>query len=199
MNAAAHDIKKQLRKKLRHVRREISETDRDQCSILMTQHFISSSYFTESQQIAFYVTHDGEIDPTHLLKRAWQLGKCCYLPVMTGKRSKQLYFVRYEAGESLDSNEYGILEPSLISSKHPIDPTALDLVLLPLVGFDLKGARLGMGAGCYDYTFAFRKTSQKPLLIGLGYECQHCDLFPIESWDIPLDGVVTEKEFYMFK
>ena len=72
----------------------------------------------------------------------------------------------------------------------------LDLVLVPLVAFDDRGNRLGMGGGYYDQTFAFlsqRQHYRRPTLLGVAYEFQRLVALPVQAWDIPLDGVATEK------
>ncbi len=77
---------------------------------------------------------------------------------------------------------------------------ALDLVLLPLVGFDEQGGRLGMGGGFYDRSLAYlarRKNGHKPTLIGLAHECQKVDRLALASWDIPLAGTVTDAGWYV--
>ncbi len=76
----------------------------------------------------------------------------------------------------------------------------LDLVFLPLVAFDRVGHRVGMGGGYYDRTFAFvQQMHHKPILIGLAYEMQQVDGLPFCTWDIPLDGVLTEKQLRLFQ
>jgi 5-formyltetrahydrofolate cyclo-ligase len=70
-------------------------------------------------------------------------------------------------------------------------------VLLPLVAFDPQGGRLGMGGGYYDRTFAFlngQKGGQKPKLIGLAHHFQQIPKLPIESWDVPLNAIVTDEQ-----
>jgi 5-formyltetrahydrofolate cyclo-ligase len=81
----------------------------------------------------------------------------------------------------------------------------LDVVLMPLVGFDRTGARLGMGGGFYDATFAFKqklstgsKTSTgKPALIGLAHACQQVESLATDTWDIPLFAIATDKEIIL--
>lgn len=111
------------------------------------------------------------------------------------KDSKILIFVRYNYGDALRLNRYGILEPA-----HPtieIDPHLLDLVLTPLVAFDPAGHRLGTGGGFYDSTFKFKRdlAIEQPVLIGLGYAAQQTETIPSDDWDIRLSGIVTEKGF----
>jgi 5-formyltetrahydrofolate cyclo-ligase len=67
-------------------------------------------------------------------------------------------------------------------------------VVLPLVGFDAQGHRLGMGGGWYDRSFAFRGTlAPPPWLVGAAFEAQRCDDgIPAERWDVALDAVCSE-------
>jgi 5-formyltetrahydrofolate cyclo-ligase len=77
----------------------------------------------------------------------------------------------------------------------------LDMLIVPLVGFDGRGRRLGMGGGFYDATLAFlrrRRIWKKPYLIGLAFECQRVTEIPSEPWDIRLNAILTEKEFFRF-
>lgn len=80
-------------------------------------------------------------------------------------------------------------------------PWGLDLIILPLVAFDLSGNRLGMGGGFYDRTLSFKHQRchwKGPKLIGIAHELQRVDLLPVNDWDIPLDAVITEQKLYQF-
>ena len=86
------------------------------------------------------------------------------------------------------TNRYGIIESS--------DPrqrglNSLDALLIPLVGFDARGNRLGMGAGFYDRALA-KRLGRRPLAIGVAFGCQQVDSLPVDPWDQPLDYVVTD-------
>lgn len=98
----------------------------------------------------------------------------------------------------LVNNRYGILEPS---TKY-IKPTAqLDIILMPLVGFDRLGNRLGMGGGYYDRALAFKRRQawrKKPLLIGLAFDGQEIQQLAAQPWDIPMDAVATPTRFIRF-
>ena len=69
---------------------------------------------------------------------------------------------------------------------------------MPLVGFDRHGGRLGMGGGFYDRTFEFvrRVPALSPRLIGLAHDIQRMNLLPVQPWDIPLQGIVTDQGRY---
>jgi 5-formyltetrahydrofolate cyclo-ligase len=80
-----------------------------------------------------------------------------------------------------------------------INPRWLDLVLVPLVGFDERGTRLGMGAGFYDRHFAFlrhRRTWHWPRLLGLAFDVQRVERLADAAHDVPLWGIVTERGIY---
>ena len=91
-------------------------------------------------------------------------------------------------------NRFNIEEPTLDSTAI-IELTAHDCLLMPLVGFDAKGNRLGMGGGFYDRTLAPLQRlcdgPPRPLLIGVAHDCQQVPVLPIEPWDIPLDVIIT--------
>jgi 5-formyltetrahydrofolate cyclo-ligase len=66
---------------------------------------------------------------------------------------------------------------------------------MPLVGFDPRGNRIGMGKGYYDRALSFRRRQQHwktPRLVGLAFECQRVDALPARAHDVPLDALVTE-------
>jgi len=139
---------------------------------------------------------DGEIDPYPLLQALWALGKIIYLPVLVPFSRQKLWFAKYAPSDRLVLNRFGIPEPV---RRRLIKPCALDLVLTPLVAFDSRGHRIGMGGGYYDRSFAFlrrRRHWRKPRLLGLAYELQKLPGIIPNDWDIPLDAVATEARIY---
>ena len=102
----------------------------------------------------------------------------------------------YHAETKLIENRYKILEPKY-NKEYEMQASQLDCVFVPLLAFDKIGNRLGMGAGFYDATFAFTQQKQHTIqLIGLAYEFQHVDSLVPESWDVPLNAIITEKQIY---
>jgi 5-formyltetrahydrofolate cyclo-ligase len=109
-----------------------------------------------------------------------------------------MVFQRVRPHERLTQNRFGIPEPRR-NRKQQRKVWALDLVLLPLVGFDRHGGRLGMGGGFYDRSLAYlkmRKNWHKPTLWGLAHECQQVDRLAMASWDVPLQATLTNKAWY---
>ena len=186
----------QLRQIIRRQRRAIGPSEAGYCAEQLAQHVCSGRFATNSRHIAAYLASDGEIDPIPLMQRLWQLGKKLYLPVIVPFSNKKLWFARFDPGDRLVYNRYGIPEPE---QRRLIKPCELDLVFTPLVAFDTRGHRLGMGSAYYDRSFAFlgkRTSLYKPKLVGLAYEFQKQAAITVNSWDIPLNAIVTETAIY---
>ena len=191
-NEQLQQSKSQLRKDLRRKRRALSPKQQQTASAMLDRVLNGNFSFIKAKHIAVYLANDGEINPKEVLKRAVAAGKHCYLPVLTPEG--KLWFRRYRPGDRLKANHFGIPEPQQGNWR---PAKALDLVLMPLVGFDRDGGRLGMGGGFYDKTFEWIKTQPKlsaPKLIGLAHQCQEVDHLELASWDIPLSAVATDIE-----
>jgi 5-formyltetrahydrofolate cyclo-ligase len=189
------DTRQQSRKKLLNQRARITLSQQKKASTIITEQLSQHPIFLQSRTIASYKAIQHEIDPSALIHKAWQNNQTCYLPVLQGQ---QLIFCTYQANTQLKKNRFNIPEPPL-SLDRCIAPRAIDLVLVPVVGFTEKGQRLGMGAGFYDRSFDFllnSARSARPFLIGLAYEWQKLESFTEKNWDVPLNAVITEKKIY---
>ncbi|TVT68808.1 MAG: 5-formyltetrahydrofolate cyclo-ligase [Pseudomonas sp.] len=187
-----------LRRKLRHARRQLTPAQQRLAARRLYRQLAQHPRFRRAQHIALYLPNDGEIDPRLLLQAAQRRGKATYIPVLNPWPRTRMVFQRIEPGEQLRRNRFGILEP-VIRTARQRRVWALDLLLMPLVGFDGKGGRLGMGGGFYDRSLAYRamrKKSHKPTLLGLAHECQRVDQLPLESWDVALQATVTDQGWY---
>ncbi len=192
--------RRQLRNALKLKRAQLTAQQQRHASNQICHRLQSSNLFLNSQRLAFYLAYKGEVTTDSLLTRALDMGKTCYLPILHPIKHNQMLFGQYRKGDRLNENFLGILEPDLTTTQL-ISSRSLDLIITPLVAFDNKGNRLGMGAGFYDRTFAFKKLSSrsKPHLIGLAYQFQLTPNIQPESWDVALTAVYTEQHIYSFK
>ena len=136
-----------------------------------------------------------------LIRRAVLTGKRCYLPVLHPLGHQRLWFARWQPGDVLRPNRYGIPEP-VWKRNRLIDSRVLDLLLMPLVGFDDHCNRMGMGAGYYDRTLAWRLRHRYwmgPTLMGYAYGLQKIGALNTQPWDVTMDMVVTESRLYRCK
>ena len=189
------DTRDTLRSSLREKRQELSPEQQETAAASLFSMLGNQDFFRVAQRIAFYQVADGEIDPRMLLDLALSEGKSCFLPVIQQDNPEFVSFAPYDADTELVPNKWGIAEPP---ASEVISPTNFDVVFVPLVVFSKDCFRLGMGKGFYDRTFSFKILNRRssPMLVGLAHENQLVDSFPVESWDVRLDAVATEKNIY---
>ena len=199
MNETAPLSRPHLRRMLRKARRALTPSEQRQAAHGLYRQLAQHPLFRRAKHISLYLPTDGEIDPRLLLRAAQRRGKATYLPVLSAWPRTKMVFQRVKPGETLLPNRFRILEPR-VNARRQRKVWALDLVLLPLVGFDDTGGRLGMGGGFYDRSLAYlarRKSWRKPALLGLAHECQKVDRLAQASWDVPLAGTVTDRQWYV--
>ncbi len=192
------NTKTDLRRHLRAQRVALSPAQQAQAARALAVQLCETRLFNVCRRIACYLPADGEIDPARVMERIWELNKVCYLPVLSRIEHDRLWFAPVKPRARLRPNRYDILEP-VVFARNLVRAQKLDLILLPLVGFDAHGHRLGMGKGFYDRSLEFlnhRQHWRKPHILGLAHDFQRVDRLPADPWDVPLQGVVTDKAFY---
>lgn len=183
-------LRKTLRETLRERRRQLPPAARIAAAEALSARLLSLPFAPGEGHVAGYWAMDGEI-----ALHVWQMRlpsdiRYC-LPVLGD--DNLLRFAPWRPGEGLVANRFGIPEPA---DAEALPAEAMNLIVLPLVGFDTTGQRLGMGGGWYDRSLAFRRdhTARPPWLVGAGFSVQHIDALPAEPWDVPLDAVCTESD-----
>ena len=187
-----------LRRQLRQARRKLSPLEQRQAARALYRQLAQHPLFRRARRIAMSLPNDGEIDPCHLRQEAWRRGKAVFIPLLSRWPATRMQFQQICAEETLQKNRFHIAEPRPKKARQRQCWT-LDLILLPLVGFDEQGGRLGMGGGFYDRSLACltrRKDWRKPVLIGLAHECQKVDQLPMGELDVPLMASVTNRCWY---
>lgn len=190
--------KAELRRKLRARRAALSDAEQKLAARHLAAHVGATRWFMACRRIACYLPSDGEIDPSLIIERIWRTGKNAFLPVLPRSSHHCLWFAPATPGMELAPNRYGIPEPQ-VDARALVHAQDLDLVLLPVVAFDVHGNRLGRGAGFYDRSLAFlrhRSHLRKPHRLGLAHDFQRVESLIADPWDIPLDGVVTDRAVY---
>ena len=186
-----------LRRQLKAARKAFSPTARRLAARASVQLALRHGLLLRAKRIGFYLPQGSEFDAHPLLDQALWMKRKCYLPMLP-RRGRVMRFGKVGRHTAFTRNRYGIGEPV---DARPLRANQLDLLVMPLVGFDHQGYRLGMGGGYYDATLAFmhhRRLWRKPRLIGIAYECQRVETLPHDPWDMPLDAVLTERQLYRF-
>ncbi len=185
-----------LRQFLKSARAKLSPAAHHTEADALVMNFIQAFDLSQHTHIGIYLSTSNELQTGPLIQALWRLGKQVYVPVLHPFSPGHLLFLHYEENSPMTHNRYGILEPQLDCSKvMPVNQ--LDLLTIPLVGFDEQGNRLGMGGGYYDRTLC-QLDRQTLKVIGLALDCQKAPQIPVAAWDQPLDGVLTPHHFYTF-
>ena len=172
-------------------RNTLSRDERTVASDKIADVVVRSSWFQRSKSIACYLPVAGEVDTKRIIARAWRMKKRIFAPVV--EKNGCMSFRRMTAETALYTNKFGLYEPC---DEGSVDPRELDIVITPLVAFDLQNNRVGMGGGYFDRTFSFlsnRNAYLHPKLIGVAFACQKVEKIPANPWDIPLFAVITEE------
>ncbi|HKS54654.1 MAG TPA: 5-formyltetrahydrofolate cyclo-ligase [Steroidobacteraceae bacterium] len=189
-----------MRATLRARRRAVPAHERISASRQFARILRRSHLLRPGLHIALYIAHDHEADP-QLIARLARRNRCrLYLPSIVDYTRRRMEFRSYASDAQLRPNRYGIPEPPRAARR--IAVRHLDLILVPFVGIDAQGTRLGSGAGFYDRCLQHLRAGRRwrrPKLIGLGYELQRIAGLTAGSWDVPLDALLTEKALYFFK
>lgn len=146
--------------------------------------FLTTVPLATGAVVAGYRAAGSEMDAGPLMEALAARGFALALPCIADV-SQPLVFRAWSPGEALAPGKLRILEP--LAGAPIVSPT---VVLVPLLGFDRRGHRLGQGGGFYDRTLA----ASGALSVGLAYAVQEVDAVPVEPWDRRLDWVVTESE-----
>ena len=184
-------IRRRLREQRRSLPTSLQNRHADQITSILTR----QDFFLRAKRVGVYLANDGEVDLSPIVDICLKSQKKCFLPILHPLGNKRLHFAAFDYSSHMTTNRFGISEPSLKQAK--LAPTwSLDLILMPLVGFDRHGNRLGMGGGYYDRTLSCMSSAKSPApkLVGLSYSFQELPKLDQRAWDIPLHHVVTEKE-----
>ncbi len=185
------NLKNKIRQRLKRHRASLDQAYILNHSISLSNQLKQLSIIKHAKHIGFYMPFKGEINVHFFIQSTWAKYKSYYLPVLPKNHSSALSFARVYHQTALRKNQFDILEPALSLTNHR-SAMLLDVVLCPLVAFDTLGHRLGMGAGFYDRTFAFKQSlNRKPWLVGVAYDFQECAYVPHHPRDVSLDAIVT--------
>jgi 5-formyltetrahydrofolate cyclo-ligase len=188
--------RKALRKELRARRRGIPAAIRTEAERRVALNVQRRFPLRPGQRVALYAPLPEELGLEPLIELLRRHAAFIYLPRLVDRRKRRMHFA--PALGAMTTNRLGILEP--LDSEW-VAVRQLDLVFLPLVGFDAEGMRLGMGAGYYDRAFSFlrlRRIWHRPKLIGLAFAVQRVPSLLRAPHDVLLDAVVTEEGVHEF-
>jgi len=179
------EAKAALRLKARAARAAILQSMRPDAARAVAGHFFDAVPLAPGEIVAGYWRIKDEMDCQPILIRLMDTLQPVCLPVVMGDELP-LVLRLWEQGTPLYEAGFGTLAPSELAPE--VEP---DVVLMPLLGFDARGTRLGYGGGYYDRTL--ERLSKRPRLVGLAFAAQEIEEIPRDAHDVPLDTIVTEQ------
>lgn len=193
--SAYKEWRNNARNVIRQKRKALHEDEVAKCSELVRRVVLEHEFLKQNRCIASYHSFSGEIDTVEINKALRLAGHHMALPVIHPEEKGLMDFYSYEKPEDLILNRFKIPEP-VVSEENLVQPHKLEVVIVPLVGFNEKGERLGMGGGYYDRML--KKISCECLTLGLAYDFQLIPEIKSQTWDMPLDEVITPTKHYIF-
>jgi 5-formyltetrahydrofolate cyclo-ligase len=184
--------KKHIRDQILKQRESLDLNIRSQWDESIFNRFISSEFYKKAATIFAFVSFKSEVDTHKIIKYAAEDGKTIYVPKIQSKE-KGIEIFKIEDFNQLKKGYFGILEP--VEGCVPADKNTIDLILMPGVAFDRLGGRLGYGAGFYDRFLS--GMDEKANKIALAYHFQILNRIPMDKYDIPIDGVISEGEIIL--
>ena len=182
---SVEEEKRRLRQELRERLKRLGAEEGRRKSERIQAKLLRHPQFKGSRSVLVYVASESEVQTDSILERAKEKGKRIYLPRIDSEK-EILQMIEMREGETLRPNPYGILEPPFERSRLG-DPLSLDLAIVPGLGFNAKGFRLGRGKGYFDKFLSQAKQAYK---IGLAFECQIMEEIPHEESDVVLDEIL---------
>ncbi len=193
LEAAVRERKDALRRQA-HASRNALE-NKDALSRRIVGAFMSLPEYATAETVMFYIDVRSEVRTRYDLELALQSEKSIVVPWCNTDGELELF--RLSRMDELEIGKYGILEPQAelrqLAEKQ-VNVESLDLIMVPGVAFDRRGARMGHGKGYYDKLLqhARRDTS----LVALAFECQLFEEIPVAAHDIFMDRIITEDQVY---
>lgn len=190
---------KQRKAKIReqaHANRN-QQPDKDDLSRQICAKFMALPEYAAAHTVMFYVDVRSEVRTRHSLPDALASGKRIVIPYCV---ENELELFVLENMDELAIGMYKILEPRNELRNMPEKKVAardLDLIMVPGVAFDHSGARMGHGFGYYDRLLQHARPDAP--LVALAFECQLFPEIPIQSHDIYMDKIITERSVYQGK
>jgi len=181
--------KNEIMNRMKKIREEMPEVFSVETSAVISKHLLGLECIKTAKTVMAYVAMPYEVKTDFIINTLLNMGKDVAVPVCV-PASYELIASKILNLDELMPGHYGILEPKK-EYLRPLEPSVLDIILVPGLAFDVYGNRIGHGKGYYDRFLS--KVSPKALKIGLAFDFQVLSELPVDHYDIPMDCIITER------
>ena len=187
-------LKKEIRKKYKELRNSYSQQEIDLLSMNCFA-VLQENFSLKNKNVGVFLPISNSNEPnTFLLLNQFDLPRSNFYAPISNNESCEMDFFKIESCNNLTKGAYGILEPPI---KTLIQPSDLDVVLIPLLAFNLQGHRIGYGKGFYDRYF--NRTNKEIVKIGISLFDSMEIIEDINPLDVPMNFCATHRQFIDFK
>ena len=187
-------VKDKIRKSLLEQGRTLSPQSKKRLDTQVQKNLIENFDLSKTKNVLLYFPYRQEINVNLLIKELLKYSHNIYVPKIFPE--KKMKFNLYTNKDTLVKNKYGIFE---VNNKKYLEPNLFDLMLIPFVGVDINGYRIGYGGGYFDRALScINKIKTKPIIIGLGYDYQIISEALAEPHDLKYQKVFTETKILSY-
>lgn len=179
--------KSEIRRKIKALRSMLLDSEKQSAAEEVFSRLEESPAFMLAEKILMYHSLPDELSTRRFLEK-WSGRKSFFLPRVNGVN---LDILPYNESR-LELGAFHIEEPT---GEDTIDPSEMELIIVPAVAYDRKGNRLGRGKGFYDRLLKSTKATK----VGVGYEFQMLDELPVEPHDVKMDIVITQQTYIVVR
>lgn len=198
--AALRAAKQALRKEIKRRVAALSKEEKARQAHVVSKKLLRHPKYVSSKRIAVFLSMDDEVCTQEIIKDVFRLGKSCFIPRYEGgsNHMDMLKLSSLQDMETLPLTSWNIRQPAADdnSREEALTEGGLDLILMPGLGFDRSGNRLGRGKGFYDTYLerCIRHPKGKPYTIALAFKEQLCQEIPVNDNDVHIDEVLYEDD-----
>ena len=187
-------MKKEIREAILQEKIKFSKATAKEKSLAIFNTLKEMDFYKNANNVMVYITleNENEASTDPMLDDLFDKGKRIFVPLTVHKTKELIVSELKDLENDLEVGNFGVMEPKKETTR-PVEPSILDLVIVPGVAFDKEGFRIGHGAGYYDRFLP--RLPEKTVTVSLAFDMQLIDKVPICCHDIAVKYVITEKQF----
>jgi len=189
-------LKKEIRKKILSLKDGLSTKIIKNHSTAIFDQLNKTEFYTEAHNVMLYVSFGSEVMTKPIIDDLLSRGKRVFIPVTVPKTKALIVSELKSYEDDLVVGHFGVMEPKE-EALRPVEPSILDLVIVPGVAFDRNGYRIGYGGGYYDRFIP--RLPQKTTTVSLAFDMQLIEKIPTSEYDMAVEYIITEKQFIQCK
>lgn len=198
--AALRAAKQALRREIKRRLSALSDGEKLRQSLVVSHKLFRHPKYVSCKRIAVFLSMDDEVRTEEIIKDVFKAGKSCFIPryESNSNHMDMLKLSSLQDMETLPVTSWNIQQPADDdnSREEALAAGGLDLILMPGLGFDRSGKRLGRGKGFYDTYLerCMKHSKRKPYTIALAFREQLCQEIPVDDNDVLIDEVLYEDD-----